>query len=106
MTEKNSLYNLLGCKRKNSVLKSAFYAGKTIEGYSSIEVEPWDNTGYKALNTTPKKYDDTLKTIENALVKLYKKLPHTNKKECLFYISVFGLDDFEYIFNPETRQTY
>lgn len=61
------LYSLMGCKRKNSILKSVTVSDITIEGYRVINVEPYDSTGVNALDSTPGRYDKALETIENTL---------------------------------------
>ena len=106
--QQNSLYYLMGYKSKYSVLKSVCYCGVNAEGFRSIEVEPYDATGYNALNTTPSKYDRSIDKIEKTLVKFYKHLPAPQThKERLFYISIYAEGEpFEYIFDPVTGKSY
>lgn len=71
MTKNNfNLYELLGYKRKNSILKSVTYieAGR----FRVVEVEPYDQTGQNCLDTTPTRYDQAINTIEKALSRLEK----------------------------------
>lgn len=101
--ENDSLYTLLNRHGKHSILKSAYLKNDHIGGkYRLIEVEPWDITGENALNTTPKRYDNAINSIERAIKQLNKKL-----HEKYFFISIYGMDEtFEYIFEPATGKTY
>lgn len=65
------LSELLNIKRKNSVLRSVFVTNERIDGMLVVGVEPYDTTGFNALNTTPSRYDNTLKTITNAVRKYF-----------------------------------
>lgn len=104
-----SLYNLLNYKKKNSVFKSVYVGNYLENGLRRIEVEPYDKTGYNALNSTPSRYDSTLKIIEKALKAAASRLPrsltHNNKK---FYIIVYSekFGQFEYIFDPIANKIY
>lgn len=73
--EKISLYDLVGMKRKNSVLKSVFINSNKREAYSlcSIDVEAYDDT---FLNATkyPSLQDKTYDTITNAIIKYQDKI--------------------------------
>ncbi|WP_274355444.1 hypothetical protein [Ligilactobacillus salivarius] len=65
------LSELLNVKRKNSVLRSVFVTNQRIDGILVVEVEPYDKTGDNALNTTPSRYVDALKTISKAVKKYF-----------------------------------
>ena len=65
------LSELLNVKRKNSVLRSVFVTNQRIDGILVVEVEPYDKTGDTALNTTPSRYVDALKTISKAVKKYF-----------------------------------
>lgn len=66
-----TLYDVLGMKRKNSIFKSVFVTNeKTSEGFRIVEVEPYDDTFLNA-TTTVKKYDDTIDRIVAKLKEMY-----------------------------------
>lgn len=65
------LSELLNIKRKNSVLRSVFVTNERIDGILVVGVEPYDETGYNALNTTPSRYDNALETITKAVKKYF-----------------------------------
>lgn len=90
-----NLYKMIGSKRKNSVLKSVTVTDNYCEGARIIEVEPYDQTGNNALDTTIDRYDAAIGTIEKAL---HKALPNELVRVCI-YSNVF--DSFEYLFNTK-----
>lgn len=62
-----TLYEALGLKRKNSILKSVFITDKkTSEGFPIVEVEPFDDTFLNAVKY-PSLYDKTLDKILKAV---------------------------------------
>lgn len=66
-----SLYNLLGMKRKNSIMKSVFITDKkNYEGLPIVEVEAYDQTFLNATNTI-KKYDNTVGRIMKEIYKYF-----------------------------------
>lgn len=87
-----NLYEKLEYKRKKSVLKSVTITDKFCEGFRIIEIEPYDDTGEKALETTPGSYDKALERIEQALK---RALPGQLLRICV-YTDKFG--QFEYLF--------
>ena len=90
-----NLYKMIGSKRKSSVLKSVTVTDNYCEGARIIEVEPYDQTGNNALDTTMDKYDAAQTTIEKAL---HKVLPNELVRVCV-YSNKF--DAFEYLFNTK-----
>lgn len=75
MSETISLYDLVGMKRKNSVLKSVFINKNKSNTYSQcyIEVEAYDETFEK--NTLyPSQQDKVCDTIEKAIIKYQEKI--------------------------------
>lgn len=108
MTKNNfNLYELLGYKRKNSILKSVTITSNYIEAgrFRVIEVEPYDQTGVNCLDTTPTRYDQAINTIEKALHSLETRLVKDNKgyhRKNIYRICVFSnkFDQFEFIFDP------
>ena len=62
------LYDILNMKAKNSIYRSVFITNrKTLEGYKIVEVEPYDDTFLRAINTV-KKYDST---VDRVIKKVY-----------------------------------
>ena len=67
----NTLNELLNIKRKNTVLKSVYVTNKRFDGMLIVEVEPYDTTGFNAINTTPSRYEKAVKTISKAVRKYF-----------------------------------
>lgn len=68
-----SLYGALNMKAKNSIYKSVFmHNEKTFEGYTIVEVEPYDETFLNAI-ATPSKYDLTLEKIMKKVYKYFNE---------------------------------
>ena len=70
MTETISLYDLIGMKRNNSVLKSVFIYKNKNKAYSkcSIDIEAYDDTFTNATRY-PSGQDKVYETITNAIIK-------------------------------------
>lgn len=76
-----NLYSLMGCKRKNSILRSVVVTNQFSEGYRIINVEPYDSTGSNALDSTPSRYDTALETIEKNLQRF---IPGEKVRICVY----------------------
>lgn len=75
MNKQITLYELIGMKRKNSVLKSVVINSNKNEVYSrcSIDVEAYDDTFVRATEY-PSQQDKTYETITNAIIKYQDKI--------------------------------
>lgn len=75
MSKQITLYELIGLKRKNSVLKSVMINSNKNEVYSGchIEVEAYDDTFVNATRY-PSQQDRTCEAIENAIIKHQSKI--------------------------------
>lgn len=102
-----NLYELMGYKRENSILKSVTITHSCEENtrFRVVEVEPYDETGTNALDGTPSKYDKAINTIERALTILEKRV---QRQHNIYRICVFSnkFDNFEFIFDPLTGKEY
>ena len=67
----NTLNELLNVKRKNTVLKSVYVTNKRFDGMLVVEIEPYDTTGFNAINTTPSRYEKAVETITKAVRKYF-----------------------------------
>lgn len=97
---KLNLYDLMNYKRKNSVLKSV-YLGQTRfnRSYRVVEVNPYrdDQTAINALEGTPIKYANAIKTIEKALSRLERRTRiHRNIYRIFVYSDKYGVDEIFY----------
>ncbi|ETA74519.1 hypothetical protein [Ligilactobacillus equi] len=82
-----TLYELKGMKAKNSLLKSIFITGLSTDGYQHVEVEPYDDTGFDALNGTPSRYDKAQALIKKEVSKYFKD---KNVKENTVLVTVYS----------------
>ena len=75
MTEMISLYDLIGMKKKNSVLKSVFIYKNKNKAYSkcSIDIEAYDDTFTNATRY-PSGQDRTYDVITKAIIKYQDKI--------------------------------
>lgn len=114
MTKNNfNLYELLGYKRKNSILKSVTITSNYVKAgrFRVVEVEPYDQTGQNCLDTTPTRYDQAINTIEKALHSLEIRLIKANKghhRKDIYIICVYTNTNgtFEFIFDPITLKEW
>lgn len=97
---KLNLYDLMNYKRKNSVLKSV-YLGQTRfnRSYRVVEVNPYsdDKTALNALEGTPIKYKNAIRTIKKTLSKLEKRAKiRRNVYRIFIYSDKYGADEIFY----------
>ena len=103
-----NLYDLMDYKRKNSILKSV-YIGQTRfnKSYKVVEVNPYsdDKTALNALEGTPIKYKNAIKTIEKTLSKLEKRTKiYRNVYRIFIYSDKYGADEIFY--DPKTGKEW
>lgn len=104
MAKAISLYELVGMKRKNSVLKSVFIDGsRTFEGYFNISVEAYDDTFLDATRYDSEK-DKTSYYIDKMIKKNVEKIQnHFNINDTQFWIADYSTFDrhFHYILDTK-----
>lgn len=85
-----NLYEIMDYKRKNSILKSV-YIGQTRfnKSYRVVEVNPYsdDKTALNALEGTPIKYKNAIRTIKKNVKHVRKT--HKNTPQCIQNIYLF-----------------
>lgn len=108
-----NLYELLGYHRKNSILRSVTVTDEFDSGthFRLVEVEPYDDTGVNGLDTTPSRYDNSIKTIENGLHYLEMRMLKSNKgwhKINRYRVCIYSnaYEPFEFIFDPVTMEEW
>lgn len=89
-----NLYELLGLKRKNSVLKSVVLADcLTVEGYPLVEVEAYDDTFLNATRTS-NMADKTHEYIVSMLIKNKDQVKEHYAKRFVMDASLVWLADY------------
>lgn len=106
-----NLYKVLECKRKNSILKSVTITNEFERGthFRLVDVEPYDITGTNSLDTTPKKYANSINVIERALHRLETKMASSRfHRKNIYRIRIFSnkFSQFEFIFDPMSMKEW
>lgn len=95
-----SLYDLLEMKRKNSTLKSVFVTNKMFEDCLVVNVEAYDNTGFKALETTVSKFDKFYDYLNKTLLANFELL---NDKSDMIRVCIYSTYRTEYIITKKGK---
>ena len=92
-----SLYDILGYKAKHSVLKSVFVTNKIFENCLIVNVEAYDDTGYRALNTSVSNFDRFTDYLDKIIDKHFSKIHDGDA----IRVCIYGLHPVEYIRHKE-----